>query len=120
MSLVGENVLLRIFLDTRQRWHHVPAYEALVEEARRRGMAGATVLEGIEGFGQGGPLLKENAWHLGQGREVIVEIVDTPAKIEAFAQTVQPMLAQARVTLERARVVFQKSKRPNVNEGGTP
>lgn len=110
MPLQGENVLLRIFLDTRQRWRHEPAYEAIVEEARRQGLAGATVLEGIEGFGQAGRLFKESPWRLGEGREVVVEIVDAHDKIERFVEAAGPMLEGAVVTLERAAVVVPNPK----------
>lgn len=104
MTLRGENVLLRIFLDTLRRWHHLPAYEAIVEEARRRQMAGATVLEAIEGFGLSGRLLKDRDWEIGAGREVVIEIVDTPEKIDSFVETLEPMLEGTVVTIERAWV----------------
>lgn len=109
MPQPGENVLLRIFLDTYQHWHHVPTYEALVDLARRHRMAGATVLEGIQGFGQSGRLLKEKGWRLGADREVIVEIVDTRENIDAFIAAADPLLEGALVTVERARVVVLKA-----------
>lgn len=54
MKLEGENTLLRVYLDKFQKLHHRPLYEAIVEMARKEHLAGATVLEGIEGFGQSG------------------------------------------------------------------
>jgi len=110
MKLEGENVLLRIFLDTFRKWHHQPLYEAIVERARKDGMAGATVVEGIEGFGQNGKFLKDSAWHLSNNREVIVEIVDAPEKIDAFLQSIEPLLADAIVTTERAQVILYRHK----------
>jgi len=47
MNPEPESTLLRIFLDTFQKWHHRPAYEAIVEKARSEGLAGATVLAGV-------------------------------------------------------------------------
>lgn len=108
MKLEGENVLLRIFLDTFQTWHHRPLYEVMVEKARQEGLAGATVLEGLEGFGQRGQLLKERAWSLRNNREVVVEIVDASEKIEAFVTGIEPMLQDAIVTLERANVLHYR------------
>lgn len=106
MKLEGENMLLRVFLDTFQKWHHQPVYQLLVERACAERLAGATVLEGLEGFGQRGEILRESAWSLGNDREVVVEIVDAPERIRSFLASVEPMLGDAVVTLERAHVVF--------------
>jgi len=106
VKLEGESVLLRIFLDTFQKWHHRPVYEAIVVRARAELLAGATVLAALEGFGQSGHLLRESVWHLSNDREVIVEVVDTAEKIDAFLAAIEPMLGDAVVTLERAHVAF--------------
>ncbi len=110
MKLEGENVLLRIFVNTFQKWHWQPAYEAIVERARKEHLAGATVISGIEGFGQDGAIHKDNPWRLGNDREVIVEIVDTEEKISRFIGEIEPMLKDAIATLERAHVVFYRRK----------
>ena len=110
MKLAGENVLLRIFVDTFKKWHHVPVYEAIVEKARREHMSGATVLEGIEGFGQTGVFHKDSPWRLANDREVIIEIVDTEEKIEAFLSSIEPMLEGTIATMERAYVVHYRAK----------
>jgi len=110
MKLEGENVLLRIFLDTSVRWHHRPLYEALVEMARSEHLAGATVFEGVEGFGQGGHVLKSSAWHIVNPREVVVEIVDSAEKTRSFLAAAEPMLGDAVVTMERARVIHYRTK----------
>jgi PII-like signaling protein len=105
MRFEGERALLRVFLDTFQKWHHRPVYEAIVEKARAEGLAGATVLAGLEGFGQSGRLLVESPWRVSNDREVVVEVVDTVDRIEAFLAGIEPLLADAVVTLERAVVV---------------
>ncbi|MBI5017874.1 MAG: DUF190 domain-containing protein [Deltaproteobacteria bacterium] len=108
MKLQGENVMLRIFVDTFQKWHHRPIYEAIVERAHAEHLAGATVLAALEGFGQNGHLLKQSPWRLSGDREVIVEVVDTPEKIDGFLAGIEPLLENAVVTLERAHVVFYR------------
>lgn len=113
MDSERESTLLRIFLDTFQKWHHRPVYEVVVEKARAEGLAGAIVLAGVEGFGQSGRLLVESAWRLGNDREVIVEMVDAEERIEAFLTGIEPLLTDAVVTVERARVV---SLRPAAKE----
>ena len=110
MKLEGENVLLRIFLDTYKKWRHVPAYEAIVEKARHEHMAGATVLECLEGFGQNGQMLRDNPWRLSNNREVVVEIVDKEEKIKKFLDLIEPMLGGAIATLERAHVVYYRDR----------
>jgi len=69
-------------------------------------MAGATVLEGIEGFGLRGMLLREaGPWRLANNMEVVVEMVDETDRIEEFLASVEPMLSDAMVTLAKARVL---------------
>jgi PII-like signaling protein len=103
--LEGERVLLRVFLDRYLMFHHVAVHLRIIELARERGLAGATLLEAIEGFGQSGKLLSESKWKLSNNMEVIVEIIDEDAKIRAFVDEIEPMLSDAIVTLERAHVV---------------
>jgi len=73
-------------------------------------MSGATVLEGVEGFGQNRILLKENPWRIANDQEMIVEIVDTKEKIDTFLASIEPMLQDAIVTLECAHGVHYRSK----------
>ncbi len=109
MKLEGENVLLRIFIDTAQKWHHRPVYEVIVERAQSAHLAGATVLEAVEGFGQKGEVLAERRWHLSNPREVTVEVVDAADKIDGFLAAIEPMLQDAVVTLERAYIAFHRA-----------
>jgi PII-like signaling protein len=105
MKLEGEKTLLRVFLDKFQKLHHRPLYEAIVEMARTEHFAGATVLEGIEGFGQSGRILRDSGWNLSNNREVIIEIVDERAKLEDFISRLEPNLSDVIVTFERAHVI---------------
>ena len=105
MKLEGEKTLLRVFLDKFQTLHHRPLYEAIVEMARKDHLSGATVLEGIEGFGQSGRILRDRNWGLANNREVIVEIVDERTKLEDFISRIESHLNDVIVTFERAHVV---------------
>lgn len=105
MKLEGEKTLLRVFLDKFQKLNHRPLYEAIVEMARAERLAGATVLEGIEGFGQSGHVLRDSAWNLSNNREVIIELVDERANLEDFLSRIEPHLSDVIVTFERAHVV---------------
>jgi PII-like signaling protein len=106
-----EKAVLRIFLDTFQKWHHRPVYEVVVERARDSRLAGATVLAALEGFGQAGRLHVNKPWRLGSDREVVVEVVDSPQRIEAFLTEIEPVLGDAVVTLKRARTLVFHSER---------
>lgn len=108
MKLEGEQVLLRIFLDSFQKWRFQPLFEVIVQRARQRGLAGATVLQGLEGFGMSGVILKERRWALANDHEVVVEIVDSSEKIDSFLSEIEPMLQNVIVTTERAHVVMYR------------
>lgn len=113
MKLEGDQVLLRIFLNTHQQWHHRPLYEAIVEKARKEHLAGATSFIGVEGFGQNGVLLQDHPWRLGSDREVIVELVDTEEKTDAFLSTIEPMIQNAIVTREKVHIIsYRGGKEP--------
>ena len=108
-TLDGENTLLRIFLDKFQSHGHRPLYEVLLERARQSHFAGAMVLEGIEGFGQSRQLLKSRRWGFSSNVEVVLEMVGSRSQVESFVESIEPLLSDAIVTLERAWVHFARS-----------
>lgn len=71
-------------------------------------MAGATVLQGLAGFGMSGIILQDRRWALVNDHELTVEIVDTAEKIDAFLAEIEPMLRNAIVTRERAHVLMYR------------
>src|SRR5438105_14405302 len=85
MSLIGEQILLRIYLQSADRTPYTPTYELIAKAARQDQMAGATVLKGIIGFGSQG-VMQGSHWKLVEHVPVIVEIVDSAGKIVAFVQ----------------------------------
>jgi PII-like signaling protein len=98
-------VLLRVFLGEDDRSGHRPLYEALVLKAREMHLAGATVLRGVLGFGHGSRLHTAKILRLSNDLPVVVEIVDEPAKIDAFVEAIEPLMSGGLVTLERVQVV---------------
>lgn len=81
-----EGKLLRIFIGEADRWHGRPLYEAIVEEARKRGLAGATVWKGFMGFGAHSRMHTAKILRLSEDLPVLIEIVDSAEKIEGFLQ----------------------------------
>ena len=108
MTLPTEGKLLRIFIGEADRWQGRPLYEAIVEEARRRGMAGATAWKGFMGFGKHSRLHTAKILRLSEDLPVIIEIVDAPEKIEAFLPELDRMVAEGLVTVERAEVILYR------------
>jgi PII-like signaling protein len=108
----SEAALLRIFIGESDHWHGKPLHIAIVEEARRQGLAGATVLRGIEGFGARSVIHTTRLLELSTDLPIVVEIVDSEERIAAFLQTAQEMVEQGLATLERVRVVFYRHGPP--------
>lgn len=105
MASVEEAVLLRVFMGERARRNGHPLHEAIVFAARDAGLAGATVLRGLMGYGRSGKIENAKILDLSDDLPVVVEIVDTEAKIEAFLPTLEEMASAAVATLEKVRVV---------------
>src|SRR5438128_723407 len=104
MSLPTEGKLLRIFVGENDRWQGRPLYEAIVLEARKRGLAGATVIKGFMCSGAHSRLHTATLRELSQDLPIIIEIVDDPEKIEAFIPDLEHMVGDGLITLERAEV----------------
>ena len=104
-KLIGENVLMRIFIGEGDRYEHQPLYEALVELFRKEGFAGATVLRGLCGFGANRVFHSQRLLDLSADLPLIVEVVDTEEKINAIMPRIDAMMGGGMITLEKARVI---------------
>jgi PII-like signaling protein len=109
VKLEGEGFLLRIYLGEQDKWHHTPLYEAIVLKAREMGLAGATVLRGPMGFGAHSHLHTAKILRLSEDLPVLIEIVDTEKKINAFLPELDEMLGDGLVTLEKVRVITYRA-----------
>lgn len=111
MRLEGEGTLLRIFIGESDRWHGKPLYEAIVRMAREEGIAGATVLRGIEGYGADSHLHTARILRLSEDLPVVVEIVDTSEHIERILPKLDEMMGDGMVTTEKVHVLTYRSSR---------
>ena len=111
MSLPAEGKLLRIFVGEADRWQGRPLYEAIVLEARKRGLAGATVVKGFMGFGAHSRIHTAKLLELSQDLPIVIEIVDAPERIEAFMPDLEAMVGDGLITLERAEVLLYRPGR---------
>ncbi|MDZ4185477.1 MAG: DUF190 domain-containing protein [Desulfuromonadales bacterium] len=104
-KLIGENVLMRIFIGEGDRHEHRPLYEALVELFRKEGFAGATVLRGICGFGANRVFHSQRLLDLSADLPLIVEVVENEEKINKLMPRIDAMMAGGMITLEKATVI---------------
>ncbi len=108
MGLRGEAKLLRIFIGESDRYKGRPLFEAIVEKGREAGLAGASVFRGIMGYGGHSRIHSARVLRLSEDLPVMIEFVDTAEKIEAFLPTLDGMIAEGLVTLERVEVVWYR------------
>jgi len=108
MTIPEEGFLLRIFVGESDRHGHHPLYEAIVLKARAQGMAGATVLRGVMGFGKHSVLHTAKILRLSEYLPMVIEIVDSREKVEEFLPQLDAMITDGLVTLERIKVLQYK------------
>jgi PII-like signaling protein len=106
MHLPQDALLLRIFLGENDRHRGKPLYEAIVLAAREQGLAGATVFRGPMGYGASSRLHTAKILRLSEDLPLVIEIVDTSAKIDAFLPVLETMMTTSGlVTLEKVQVI---------------
>ncbi len=105
MQIPNEAVLLRVFIGEAARFENAPLFEAIVLKARAMGLAGATVLRGPMGFGHTSHLHSAKILRLSDDLPVVIEVVDSRAKIDEFAATIGPMIGSGLITLADVQVL---------------
>lgn len=105
MHLPEDAVLIRIFIGESDRYHHQPLYEAIVLKARELGLAGATVLRGPMGFGKSSHLHTAKILRLSMDLPMVIEIIDSDEKVNAFLPALDEMMGGGLVTLEQVKVI---------------
>src|SRR5205823_9387784 len=104
MQMPTDALLLRIFIGESDRWEHQPLYEAIVLAAREAHLSGATVLRGPMGFGKSSRLHTAKILRLSMDLPLVIEIVDSEEKIQAFLPVLDQMMKGGVVTREKVRV----------------
>ena len=111
MIVPGEGRLLRIFIGEDDRHEGKLLFEWIVREAGKQGMAGATVIRGMEGFGAHSRVHRADMLHLSADLPVVVEIVDKTEKIEDFVQLIDGVIKEGLATIEKVDIRFYRSGR---------
>jgi uncharacterized protein len=109
MKIPEEGYLLRIFVGESDKHGHHPLYESVVLRARENGLAGATVLRGVMGFGKNSILHTAKILRLSEDLPMVVEIVDSLEKIEKFLPQLDEMISDGLITVEKVRVLHYRA-----------
>ncbi len=110
MKIPVDGKLLRIFIGQQDKWQGQPLYEAIINIARRKKMAGATVLKGCLGFGCKSHLHSTKLLELSEDLPIIIEMVDSEEKINQFIPEIDEMIKDGLVTLEKVNVVMYRAQ----------
>ncbi len=109
MKIEGRGKLLRIYVGESDVWHGRPLYQAIVERVRAEGLAGATAIRGIEGFGADSRLHTSRILRLSEDLPVLIEIADTAERIERILPLLDEMVTEGLVTLENVDIIAYRS-----------
>ncbi|HOW30525.1 MAG TPA: DUF190 domain-containing protein [Bacteroidales bacterium] len=112
MEIKGEAKLLRIFISNTDKFRHTSLSETIVFTAKRYGLAGATVLKGVMGYGSSSKIHSARFWEITEKLPLVIEIVDEAEKIEKFTEKILPWFEKlpygCMITVEKANIVLQK------------
>jgi hypothetical protein len=105
MKISGVGLLLRVYIGESDRWHGKLLHEALVLKAREMGLAGATVLRGVEGFGAHSRMHTAKVLRMSEDLPLLIEIVDREERIREFIPICDQMIGEGLITLEKVEVL---------------
>jgi PII-like signaling protein len=112
MEIKGEAKLLRIFISSTDKYKHQPLYEVVVFKAKEHGIAGATVLKGVMGYGASNTIYSPSYWEVAEKVPLLIEIVDESEKIEKFIEIIMPIFDNLNkgcmITVEKANIILHK------------
>ena len=113
MQIPRDAVLLRIFFGEDDKFNHLPLHQQIVLKAREMRLGGATVLRGHIGFGRSSHIHTTKILRLSQDLPIVVEIVDSQAKIDAFLPVLDQMMSSGLVTIEKVQVLQYGETKPD-------
>lgn len=104
MKIEGAGKLVRIYVGDADQWHGKALANAIVERARKEGIAGATVTRGIEGFGANSRIHTTSILRLSEDLPVKIEIIDTPERIQGFLPILDEMVTEGLITVQDCHI----------------
>lgn len=112
MKIEGQGLLVRIYVGENDHHEGRPLYQAVVERMRELGLAGATVLRGIEGFGAHARLHTTRLLRLSEDLPILIELVDSEERIRAALPVLDEMVGVGLITLEKVEVIAYRASGP--------
>ena len=113
MRIEGPALLARIYIGESDRWEGRPLYQVIVEKLRAEGVAGATVLRGIEGYGRAARVHTAQVLRLSEDLPVLIEVVDREDRLRAILPQIDAMVDGGLITLEHVEVIAYRSPEPS-------
>jgi uncharacterized protein len=104
----GQRTLMRVFIGENDKYHGKPLYEALLERFRTKGLAGATVLRGVAGFGASSKMHTDKVLRLSVDLPLIIEVVEADEVIQSILPDLSEMIGGGLITLEKANVILYR------------
>ena len=118
-SIVGPALMARIYVGDADHRDGQPLYHAVVHRLRERGIAGATVLRGIEGYGANAHLHTTRLLRLSEDLPLVIEVVDSETRIRAVLPEIDALIGDGLITLERVEGVTYRSRDPDPDPGSS-
>jgi PII-like signaling protein len=104
-KIEGEQVLMRVFLGESDKWERRPLYAALLELFRAKGLAGATVLRGVAGFGPSSIVHTAGILKLSADLPIVIEVVDAEEHLNGVLPEIDRMMSGGLITMEKVKVL---------------
>lgn len=105
MRVQGPGRSVRIYIGANDHWQGKNLYVAIVQEARKRGLAGATVARGIMGYGAHSTIHEPHLFRLSSDVPIIIEIVDTDEKVRAFLPYLDEVVQEGMITTSELEII---------------
>jgi uncharacterized protein len=105
MKIEGEAQRVRVYIGESDQWHGKPLFAAIVERCRQEGLAGATVLRGIEGYGANSRIHTARLLRLSEDLPIVVDIVDRAERVKPLLPILDEMVSEGLITLENVHVL---------------
>lgn len=118
-KITGNAYRLRVYVGESARFHHQSLYHAIVLEARKMGLAGATVVRAIEGYGPSKRLHAANLIELSADLPIVIEIIDSEEYLTRFMSVLDGMVESGLVTLDPVQIVQYGTVRRNIGQEGS-
>ena len=109
--MIGKGKILKIYVGESDKWEGEPLYQVLIKMFKKEGMAGATAITGVEGFGLNSRIKSSHIWQLSEDLPIIIEVVDKADKIDKIIPVVKEMVTEGLVTVEEVEIITYKAKK---------